>query len=136
MVSIKLEMERTPISQFGWLSGDSNNKLPLADRPFHASLDRPINPHRKTKETIQNHDGNTSSGSFPLKLHRMLNTAHEDGLESIVSWLPGGNGFKVHKIQQFVATVLPRFFTKQTKYKSFQRQLVSLYRRRLQKEGS
>ena len=78
-------------------------------------------------------DGNTKprsnqghhSGSFPVKLHRLLNTAHEEGLEWIVSWLPNGNGFKVHKPQEFVESVLPRFFTKQTKYKSFQRQLVS-----------
>ena len=64
-------------------------------------------------------------GSFPLKLHQLLNTAHDEGLEWIVSWSPQGNGFKVHKVKEFVSDILPRFFIRQTKYKSFQRQLVS-----------
>ena len=62
--------------------------------------------------------------SFPFKLHRLLNAAHAQGLESIVSWTPDGNGFKVHNVEQFVKNILPQFFSKQTKYKSFQRQLV------------
>jgi hypothetical protein len=76
--------------------------------------------------TIMKHTLESPSGNFPLKLHCLLNTAaHEEGMESIVSWGAEGTTFKVHKIEQFVKTVLPRFFTKQTKYKSFQRQLVS-----------
>lgn len=62
-------------------------------------------------------------GSFPRKLHELLNTVHEEGLEWIVSWSPQGNGFKVHKVKEFVSDILPRFFMRQTKYKSFQRQL-------------
>ena len=80
---------------------------------------------RRTEKYNSNKDSANASGPFPLKLHRLLNTAHEVGLESIVSWCPDGNGFKVHKIDKFVNEVLPRFFKKQTKYKSFQRQLVS-----------
>ena len=44
-----------------------------------------------------------------------------------VSWQPGNKCFRVHDPNQFVSTVMPRFF-KQTKYKSFQRQLVSFSR--------
>lgn len=62
-------------------------------------------------------------GSFPLKLHQLLNTVHEEGLDWIVSWSPQGNGFKVHNVKEFVSEILPRFFMRQTKYKSFQRQL-------------
>jgi hypothetical protein len=61
--------------------------------------------------------------SFPLKLHDMLDAARDEGFESIVSWLPDAvNGFKVHIPHAFVTHVMPRFF-RQTKYKSFQRQL-------------
>ncbi len=64
-------------------------------------------------------------GSFPLKLHQLLNTVHDEGLEWIVSWSLQGNGFKVHKVKEFVSFILPRFFIRQTKYQSFQNQLVS-----------
>jgi hypothetical protein len=61
--------------------------------------------------------------SFPLKLHDMLDAARDEGFESIVSWLPNVvNGFKVHIPHAFVTHIMPCFF-RQTKYKSFQRQL-------------
>ena len=67
---------------------------------------------------------------FPLKLQSMLNVnsstkAEERGStrrESIVSWFPHGKAFKVYNVPAFVSDVLPLFF-KQTKFKSFQRQL-------------
>lgn len=60
---------------------------------------------------------------FPWKLHDMLEHAATHNYDHIVSWVPPGDYcFKVHESQQFVDLVMPRFF-KQTKYKSFQRQL-------------
>ena len=62
---------------------------------------------------------------FPWKVHALLRDATEGngGLdESIVSWLPDGLSFKVHKPETFVKYVMSRYF-KQTKYKSFQRQV-------------
>ena len=59
---------------------------------------------------------------FPWKLQDMLQTSISEGKESIVSWLSHGNAFKVHNVLVFVSEILPLFF-KQTKYKSFQRQL-------------
>ena len=60
---------------------------------------------------------------FPWKLHDMLRICKSEGNESIVSWLPPhGNRFKVHNVPTFVSNILPLFF-KQTKFKSFQRQL-------------
>ena len=59
---------------------------------------------------------------FPMKVHRMLNQSKEDGNESIVSWLPHGRAFKIHKPKAFADIVMPRFFN-QSKYTSFQRQL-------------
>jgi hypothetical protein len=57
---------------------------------------------------------------FPLKLHKMLENAHRDGIEHIVSWVPGG--FKVHDSKLFTEQVMPMWFD-QTKYESFRRQL-------------
>ena len=59
---------------------------------------------------------------FPWKLHDMLQTVEREGQDSIVSWLPDGKAFKVHDSTTFVNDIMPRHF-KQTKYKSFQRQL-------------
>ena len=62
---------------------------------------------------------------FPWKVHALLRdvTKQNGGAdESIVSWLPDGLGFKVHKPEAFVDDIMPRYF-KQTKYKSFQRQV-------------
>jgi hypothetical protein len=49
-------------------------------------------------------------------------TAKKVGAESIVSWQPHGKAFRVHLPDVFARTVMRRYF-KQTKYKSFQRQL-------------
>ncbi len=59
---------------------------------------------------------------FPWKLYEMLERADDDDFASLVSWMPGDSSFKVHDSDNFVEEVMPRFF-KQTKYKSFQRQL-------------
>ena len=69
---------------------------------------------------------------FPWKLQQMLNTCAMDGKESLVSWVPHGKAFKVHDVPLFVSEILPLFF-KQTKYKSFQRQLNLWGFRRIQK---
>ena len=59
---------------------------------------------------------------FPLKLHRMLATVEEAGLSGAVSWKSHGRAFQVNHVNQFVQTILPKFF-RQTKLTSFQRQL-------------
>jgi hypothetical protein len=53
----------------------------------------------------------------------MLGEMATVGDESIVSWQPHGKAFRVHLPDVFAKTVMPRYFKKQTKYKSFLRQL-------------
>ena len=62
------------------------------------------------------------SVAFPLKLHQMLSTVEEEGLDYIVSWQPHGRCFLVHHKKRFVDEIMPRFFH-QSKMTSFQRQL-------------
>jgi hypothetical protein len=59
---------------------------------------------------------------FPWKLHELLDVAEADGFTNIVSWLPDESSFRVHDVEKFVEHIMKLFF-KQTKYKSFQRQL-------------
>jgi hypothetical protein len=65
---------------------------------------------------------NQQETKFPYLLYDLLEDAEMKGFESIVSWLPGGNSFKVHDHKSFMQSTMPRYF-KQTRYKSFQRQL-------------
>ena len=73
-----------------------------------------------------------STTAFPTRLYNILEKAETDGYSSIVSWLPNGNGFKVHNRMAFETTVLPQHFTA-VKYKSFQRQLHLYYFRRVKR---
>jgi hypothetical protein len=78
-----------------------------------------IKSHNKR---LQNNHTRNQITPFPLKLYRMLEEVENQGNEHIVSWHPDGRSFHVHNTEKFVEVVLPHHF-KQTKYKSFQRQL-------------
>jgi hypothetical protein len=58
---------------------------------------------------------------FPWKLHELLEKT-DKGHSSVVSWLPGGKAFKVHKKEDFCNELMPAFFNS-SKYKTFQRSL-------------
>jgi hypothetical protein len=68
----------------------------------------------------------TSKITFPRELHEMLLTAKLNNQEDIVSWMPHGRAFRVHKPQEFVEQIMKKHF-RQTKWASFLRQL-HLYR--------
>ena len=58
---------------------------------------------------------------FPWKLHEMLEQTEKKGMDHIVSWMPSGKSFKVHKQDEFSDVIMNVYF-QQTKFKSFQRQ--------------
>ena len=59
---------------------------------------------------------------FPWKLHDLLEQVDKDGLSHIISWLPGGKAFKVHKKEEFCHKIMPHYFAS-NKYKTWQRSL-------------
>mmetsp|Transcript_22976 Transcript_22976/g.56614 ORF Transcript_22976/g.56614 Transcript_22976/m.56614 type:complete len:236 (-) Transcript_22976:120-827(-) len=62
--------------------------------------------------------------SFPYKLHQLLTDIEEnEELSSIISWLPNGNGFRIHKPVLFETFLLKKYFPRQSKLKSFKRQV-------------
>jgi hypothetical protein len=71
---------------------------------------------------------------FPFKLHYMLDDVEERGIQHIVSWMPSGIAFKVHKPAEFIANVVPCYFNL-TKYKSFKRQLLNYGFERIEEMG-
>jgi hypothetical protein len=67
---------------------------------------------------------------FPYKLHHLLDQAERVGFEDIVSWIPSGKGFRIHRHSAFEERIMPVHFPGMTSYKSFRRQL-NLYGIRL-----
>jgi hypothetical protein len=59
---------------------------------------------------------------FPEKLNRILVKAEKAGNQDIVSFLPHGRAFVIHKPKKFAEKVMPKYF-KHSKLSSFQRQL-------------
>lgn len=71
----------------------------------------------------------TKQALFPRRLHDLLgdaekNSAHAD----IVSWMPDGKAFKIHKPNEFSESIMKQYF-KQSKLKSFTRQVRYLWAR-------
>ena len=60
---------------------------------------------------------------FPWILHELLINVEKIGQESVISWMPSSRSFKVHSRELFSSVFMKKYF-KQSKYKSFQRQLV------------
>eukprot|EP00429_Kryptoperidinium_foliaceum_P041741 CAMPEP_0176103184 /NCGR_PEP_ID=MMETSP0120_2-20121206/51765_1 /TAXON_ID=160619 /ORGANISM="Kryptoperidinium foliaceum, Strain CCMP 1326" /LENGTH=290 /DNA_ID=CAMNT_0017437263 /DNA_START=74 /DNA_END=946 /DNA_ORIENTATION=- len=65
----------------------------------------------------------SGSNKFPVKLYNILQEAEKTPyLADIVSWLPDGKAFKVHKKDEFSKAILPTSFGTNV-FKSFQRNL-------------
>ena len=90
------------------------SKLDSNDTPLYSSK----NPQSNKPVTRNGARGGVST-PFPDKLHRILES-HE--FDEFISWQPNGRSFILHDVQGFVTSVMPIFF-KQTKFRSFQRQL-------------
>ncbi len=71
---------------------------------------------------MTNQDNKQIKLPFPWKLHRLLEDVEKDGNAHIVSWLPDGKGFKVHKPREFRENIMKAYFN-QTRFKSFIRQV-------------
>lgn len=64
---------------------------------------------------------------FPDQLHSMLMEIEREGTHTdVVSFMPHGRAFRVHKKERFISEVLPNYFGGQGKWTSFLRQ-VKLY---------
>jgi hypothetical protein len=96
----------------------SNKSKEAAD-----NRDFTMNEDEKTTSRLPAHTSERAFVTFPAQLYKMLEDASEQGFGDIVSWLPNGAGFKVHKQQNFEESMMGRYFKKQTQFKSFIRQL-------------
>jgi hypothetical protein len=67
-------------------------------------------------------DSKSMDEPFPLKLHRMLGEVENTSDQGILSWGPSGHCFIIFQPKMFATRIMGEYF-RQTKYKSFQRQL-------------
>ncbi|KAG7373188.1 HSF-type DNA-binding protein [Nitzschia inconspicua] len=58
--------------------------------------------------------------SFPWRLYNLLQV---EMFEDIIAWVPDGTAFVIVNEQQLIGKILPKFFPKMSKMKSFKRQL-------------
>lgn len=110
---------------------------PAPSRAFveHHYHDHSRDPMSKPVELVGARSESVMSRSFPEKLHLLLGTMAEEGLENIASWQPHGRCFVIHDKEEFVASIMQRFFM-QTKLTSFQRQLNLYGKSRLKRDQS
>jgi len=64
--------------------------------------------------------GPSPASTFPAKLHAILSCLD---LHHIITWMPHGCAWRILKPKLFAETVMPKYFTHQSKYSSFTRQV-------------
>ena len=74
------------------------------------------------ENTLRLYQEDSVGGPFPLKLQIVLKVTEKLGQQHIISWLPHGRSFMIHRPREFEAEIMGKFF-KQTKLTSFRRQL-------------
>ena len=119
------EDRSTPASTYGDKYGNNTNykKLPPGKTPKnnnrlfvkHSYEDySDETPTDDEKNAMANLNNNTSektpNAAFPLKLHETLSEIERDGHDDIIGWLAHGRSFKIHKQQEFVQLILPKYF--------------------------
>ena len=94
---------------------DASKSEQSATLPTKAASSSSETPTAKPSGTFQ----------FPHKLYDVLMASEEEGPEnfqSVISWSPWGDGFKLHDSEKFAELIMPRFF-RMKQLKSFNRQL-------------
>lgn len=107
-------------------SSESDHKLPYFDA---STMPDPSSDEDSDQDDEYQGRDPFAPEKFPFKLYRML----EEADQSIVSFLPHGRAFAIHKPREFVAELMPKYFST-TRLTSFQRQL-NLYAFRRITEG-
>ena len=94
----------------------SNNILTQADRPIKSSYDDDV----CSASSDSSSDVQRRRELFPYLLYRLLIDAESNGFTEIVSFLPHGRAFAVHKRFMFEEMVMPMYFSNK-QFSSFRR---------------
>jgi hypothetical protein len=92
------------------LGGDSGGPIAAAAASTMLDQDGP----RKRRKGV--------TDTFPVRLHGLLLDMDLEGTGDIIAWTPSGKSFRVHKPDEFVRDIGPKYF-RQKNFASFKRQL-------------
>jgi hypothetical protein len=143
-----VDLKRPYLHDGARLGEDTKKRIAIDQTLYADALRHPDPPSDREKEedpVAEKNDHNDdkedkklqydSNGQpFPLKLYRMLEEAEKNGQEDVLSFLPHGRAFAIHKPGKFKEDIMPRYFGT-TRVSSFQRQL-NMYGFRRVAEGS
>lgn len=100
--------------------------LLLGQQQAQAAALRDLAEHQKEQmilDAMEQRGRKGRTGTFPQKLHQMLSDLEsEEGGTAIASYLPHGRAFAIHKPNEFVKRIMPKYF-RMSRFSSFQRQL-------------
>jgi hypothetical protein len=86
------------------------------------SFQNDTNLAKPTPLSLPKHPSQRARARFPIKLRIVLEDAINESNEHIISWLPNGKAFKVHKPEMFSKLLMKRYF-RQSHFRSFTRQV-------------
>jgi hypothetical protein len=114
------------------------SEVPVAPKKSLTSLwfkeDRKMKTGISADLSILTHNGSihTRVRNFTDDLRDILDLAKAKNFEHVVSWMPHGRSFKIHKERDFVQCILPRY-TNKTAFSSFSGALQRFGFRRVEK---
>ncbi|CAJ1940767.1 unnamed protein product [Cylindrotheca closterium] len=76
----------------------------------------------QVKSTSSFAPSTSTEDRFTVKLHKLLEDAETQGFQDIIAWNRDGRSFTIYKPVVFAETIMRKYF-RQSKYKSFQRQM-------------
>jgi hypothetical protein len=81
-----------------------------------------VKKSKTTERAVAQNDLASLQLPFPWKLYQLLEDSEMNGTQHIVSWLPEGDAFAVHKPEDFSKRIMSSYFRLDT-YQSFTREL-------------
>ena len=87
--------------------------LSTADPNMMNIINDRLNKERVSMSSNLSVSSSGSSGSgagtatFPMNLHHLLGDASIHGFDDVISWMPGGQAFRVHDPHRFAEEIMP-----------------------------
>ena len=111
-----------------WNSWFERGTVPVHVHPFEGHIKFQRNFYSSTtfllnskmKATFE--PSSSTEDRFTVKLHKLLEDAEKHRFQDIIGWNPDRRSFTIFKPVEFADTVMGKYF-RQSKYKSFQRQM-------------
>jgi HSF-type DNA-binding len=109
-------------ASFAWVDTKIVRNFDIKHEQAHQTVSTILPMKRGHKQVSRTRALNTNR--FPEILHRLLEESEIHHHQDIIAWQEEGRSFRIYDADRFVQEVMPKYFKKQTKLRSFQRQLL------------